>query len=169
VKKRLLAAATLALAAGSIAAGCGGGDDTTVTGASGPSGATGAQGAPLTKDAFLAKGNAICKQGNQELNQAGKQFFNSLGLSKNQQPSSDQIQQFATDTVVPKVQAQIDGIDALPAPSGDEDQVQAIVDAARQDLDKIKQDPSLLEGNNDPFADANQLAKQYGLNECAGG
>ena len=53
MKKRLLVAATLALAAGSIAAGCGGGDDTTVSGASGPSGATGAQGA-LTKDAFLA-------------------------------------------------------------------------------------------------------------------
>jgi hypothetical protein len=167
VKKRLLAATTLALAAGSIAAGCGGGDDTTTV--SGASGATGAQGAPLTKDAFLAKGNAICKKGNQELNQAGKQFFQSLGLSKNEQPSSDQIQQFATQTVIPKVEAQIDGIDALPAPSGDEAQVQALVDAARQDLDKIKQDPSLLEGNNDPFADANKLAKQYGLDECAGG
>jgi hypothetical protein len=165
VRKRLLVAVALALAAGSIAAGCGGGDDTTV---SGPSGATGAQGA-LTKDAFLAKGNAICKKGNQALNQAGQEFFNSLGLSKGQKPSSEQIQQFATDTVVPKVQAQIDGIEALPAPSGDESQVQAIVDTAQQDLDKIKQDPSLLEGNNDPFADANQLAKQYGLNECAGG
>jgi len=168
VKKRLLVAATLALAAGSIAAGCGGGDDTTVSGASGPSGATGAQGS-LTKDAFLAKGNAICKKGNQALNQAGQEFFNSLGLSKGQKPSSDQIQQFATDTAIPKIQAQIDAIEALPAPSGDEDQVTAITDAAQQAVDKLKQDPSLLEGNNDPFADANQLAKQYGLNECAGG
>ncbi len=61
MKKRLLAGTTLALAAGSLAAGCGGGDDTTTV--SGASGATGAQGAPLTKDAFLAKANAICKQG----------------------------------------------------------------------------------------------------------
>jgi hypothetical protein len=167
VKKRLLAAATFALAAGSIAAGCGGGDDTTTV--SGASGATGAQGAALTKDAFLAKGNAICKNGNQAIDQAGKQFFQSLGLSKNEQPSSDQIQQFATDTVVPKVQAQITAIEALPAPSGDEDQVNQITDSAQQALDKIKADPSLLEGNNDPFADANQLAKQYGLDECAGG
>jgi hypothetical protein len=152
-----------------IAAGCGGGNDATVSGASGPSGATGAQRAPLTKEAFLAKGNAICKKGNQDLNQAGQQFFNSLGLNQGQMPSSDQIQQFATETAIPKIQSQISAIEALPAPSGDEDQVKAITDAAQADLEKLKQDPSLLESRNDPFADANKLAKQYGLDACAGG
>ncbi len=167
MKKRLLAATALALAAGSIAAGCGGGNDTTTV--SGASGATGAQGAPLTKDAFLAKANEICKQGNQSINQAGQQFFKSLGLSQNQQPTSDQIQQFANQTAIPNIEAQITAIEALPAPSGDEDQVNAITDSAQQALDKLKADPSLLAGNssNDPFADVDKLAKQYGLDECA--
>jgi hypothetical protein len=167
LKKRLLAATTLALATGSIAAGCGGDDNTTTV--SGASGATGAQGAPLSKDAFLAKANAICKQGDQDISQAGKQFFKSLGLSQNQQPSADQFKQFATQTLVPKVQAQISAIEALPAPSGDEDQVTAITDSAQQSLDKIKADPSLLEasGGDDPFANTDKLAKDYGLDECA--
>jgi hypothetical protein len=167
LKKRLLAATTLALATGSIAAGCGGDDNTTTV--SGASGATGAQGAPLSKDAFLAKANAICKQGDQDISQAGKQFFQSLGLSGNQQPSAEQLQQFATETLVPKVQAQISAIEALPAPSGDEDQVTAITDSAQQSLDKIKADPSLLEasGGDDPFANTDKLAKDYGLDECA--
>ena len=167
LKKRLLAGTPLALAAGSLAPGCGRGDDTTTV--SGPSGATGAQGAPLTKDAFLAKANEICNQGGQQLDQDAQKFFKSVGLSGNQAPSSDQIQQFANETAIPHIQAQITAIEALPAPSGDEDQVTAITDSAQQALDKIKADPSLLENNgkNDPFVDADNLAKDYGLDECA--
>jgi hypothetical protein len=162
----LLTAGALALAVGSIAAGCGGGDDSTTV--SGPTGATGAQGA-LGKDAFLAKANEICKKGEQSLNQAGQQFFKGLGLKQGEQPTAEQIQQFAADTAIPKIQVQITAIEALPAPSGDEDQVTAITESAQEALDKLKADPSLLSDSSasDPFADADKLAKQYGLDECA--
>jgi hypothetical protein len=46
----LSAATAIALAAGSIAAGCGGGDDSTTS-----SGATGAQGAALTRSQFVSE------------------------------------------------------------------------------------------------------------------
>lgn len=166
MNKRLLTAGALALVAGSIAAGCGGGDDSNTV--SGPTGATGAQG-PLSKDAFLAKANEICKKGDQSLNQAGKKFFNGLGLKQGDQPTAEQIQQFAADTAIPNIQAQITAIEALPAPSGDEDQVTAITDSAQEALDKLKADPSLLSdsGASDPFADVDKLARQYGLDECA--
>ncbi len=158
MKKRLLAATTLALAAGSVAAGCGGGGDSTTT-----------QQAALSRSAFVAKANEICKKGNQDLQQAGQKFFKSLDLSGSQQPTAAQVQQFATQTAIPNIQAQITGVEALPAPAGDEEQVKAITDSAQQAVDKLKQDPSLLQSNNDPFAEANKLAKQYGLDECAGG
>ncbi len=77
----------------------------------------------LTKDAFLAKANEICKQGDQSINQDGQQFFKSLGLKQGDRPTSEQVEQFATQTAIPKIQAQITAIEALPAPSGDEDQV----------------------------------------------
>ena len=61
------------------------------------------------------------------------------------------------------------GLQALPPPSGDEAQVQAIISAAQQGLDKLKADPSLItaSGQDNPFAEANKLAKQYGLTACA--
>ncbi|MGH2924771.1 MAG: hypothetical protein ACRDK1_02235 [Solirubrobacterales bacterium] len=172
MRKRLAIGAALALVIGAVGAGCGGSDSTsTSTGASGASGATGAQGAPLTKQAFLAKGNAICKKGNQTLNQDSNKYFNSLGLSKGQQPTSAQIADYVNQTAAPNIQAQITAIEALPAPTADEAQVTAITDAAQQALDKVKADPSLLvqNGNSDPFKSVNDLAKKYGLTECAGG
>jgi hypothetical protein len=167
VNKRLAVAGSLALVAATIGAGCGGGDDTTTTGATGASGATGAQGAPLSKSAFLAKGNAICKKGNQTINQKANQYFKSVG----NQPSSAQFDKFANETLIPNIQAQITAIEGLTPPSADTDQVNAITDAAQQALDKVKADPSLLQqnGGSDPFAEVNKLAKQYGLDECAGG
>jgi hypothetical protein len=167
LKKRLLVVATLVLAAGSVAAGCGGDDDsTTVTG---PTGAQGGQQTALSEDAFLSQANQICKKGEQSLNQAGQQFFKSLGLKQGEQPTAEQVQQFAAETAIPNIQAQITAIEALPAPSGDEDQVQQITDSAQEALDKLKSDPELLSDQSaaDPFVDANKLAKQYGLGECA--
>jgi hypothetical protein len=138
-------------------AGCGGGDDTSTT-----------AGEALSKSEFLAQGNAICEKGDKEINAEAKQTFTQQGA-----PSQATQTKFVTDTVIPNVQGQIDGIDALPLPSGDEDQVQAIVDAARSGLDKAKADPSLLTdqggGQSDPFAEANKLANAYGLDKCGSG
>ncbi|MFL5891375.1 MAG: hypothetical protein ACJ75I_01390 [Solirubrobacterales bacterium] len=152
------------LVAGLVLAGCGGGSSSSTTGASGASGTSGAQGAALSKSEFVAKGNAICAKGSQEINAEAKKIFTS-----NQAPSQATQEKFVTDTVIPSIQQQIDGLDALPAPSGDEDQVQAIVDAAQSALDKAKQDPSLLTDQaqgGDPFAQANKLADDYGLTKC---
>lgn len=156
-KSALVAVATAAIAI----AGCGGSSSTT-GGATGATGATGAQGAPLSKSAFLAKGNAICAKGNQQIQAATKKEF-----PQGQQPSQAELNKFATDTLIPVVQQEIDGIKALPPPSGDEDKVNAIISAAQSALDKGKQDPStLVSQGSDPFAQANKLANAYGLTKC---
>jgi hypothetical protein len=148
-----------------VAAGCGGGSTTTTTSA-GASGATGAQGAPLSKSQFLAKGNAICKKGNQAIQNAAKQTFPKSGPK----PSASQIQDFATKTVIPNIEEQVTAIKALPAPAGDQAQVTKIVDSAQSALDKAKQDPASITGNGPgPFAQTNKLARAYGLTVCAGG
>jgi hypothetical protein len=149
-----------AVAAGIVfAAGCGSSDNSTTTGASG---ASGAAGAALSKPQFIAKADAICKQGNQAINKAAHDTF-----TQGQKPSSAEIEKFATDTVIPSIQEQITAIRALPAPSGDEDQVKALLDAVQASLDKVKADPSLLtQQNSTAFDQANQMAKDYGLKVC---
>jgi ABC-type lipoprotein release transport system permease subunit len=133
------------LAVGLIGAGCGGGDDDSDTTTS------------LTKADWIAKADAICQQGNQEINQAAEQQFG------NQKPTAAAVQQFATGTALPNTQTQVDKIRALGAPSGDEDQVNEILNTVQADIDKAK---SAGDIEDSTFADGNALAKQYGLKVC---
>jgi hypothetical protein len=136
---------TAVLALGVIVAGCGSsGDDDSST-------------ASLTKTEWIAKADAICQQGNQEINQAAHQTFD------NQKPTAAEVQQFATGTALPSTQTQVDKIRALGAPSGDEDQVNKILDTVQADIDKAK---SAGDVEDSTFADGNALAKQYGLKVC---
>jgi hypothetical protein len=113
----------------------------------------------LSKSEFLKQGNAICAKGNKATNQLVNQTF-----TNGQKPTQAQLQQFTTQ-VVPIVQGQIDGLRALGAPSGEEQQVNKILDDAQSALDKVQNDPSQFL-NGDPFKQANQEAKAYGLTAC---
>jgi putative heme degradation protein len=134
------------LAAGLLAAGCGGGDDN------------------LTKAEFTNQADAICKKGNQEIDKAAKQVFTSK-----QAPSKAQFEKLVNDTLIPNTQSQIDQIRDLNPPSADEDQVNALLEEAQSALDEVKQDPTVLQSNKDPFKKANQLANDYGLKACGNG
>ena len=159
----------LALAAGLIAAGCGDDDDDTTaattsstTTAAGATGATGATGEPMTKDEFIAQADAVCKAGDKKIDAAANEVFS--GGNPSQQEQED----FVTNDALPNIQDEVDGISALTPPEGDEEEVQAIIDAAQSAIDEATADPSALteQGADDPFAEANQLAKDYGLKVC---
>ena len=115
--------------------------------------------AALSKPAFLAKANAICKQGSQ------KQQAAQSALGK--EPSQAQVTTYVSNSFAPNVQAQIDGVRALGAPSGDQATVTNMLDIAQADLDKVKSNPALLTGNTDQFANFAKLAHPYGLTACA--
>ena len=120
----------------------------------------------LTKAEFLKKGNAICKKGNDQINKVAQKLF----PNRKARPSKAQLNKFATGTLIPSVQSQINGVKALGAPKGDEAKVNAIVTTAQAALDKAKKDPILLTGSkHDPFAKANKLSKAYGLTVCGSG
>ena len=116
--------------------------------------------AALSKAAFLAKANAICKQGNQKQSAAQQ----ALGKS----PTQAQITSFVTATAIPNIQAQIVQIRALGAPSGDQAKVTSMLALAQVDLNKVKSDPTLLTSGNQ-FANFAAVAHPYGLTSCAAG
>ena len=150
----MMLAATLALVV--VAAGCGSSKSkSTVTTPA------------LTKSEFLKRGNAICKKGNQQINQVAHKVF----PNRKARPSRAQVTKFATGTIIPSVQSQISGVKALGAPKGDEAKVNAIVTTAQAALDRAKKDPLVLttSSKRDPFAKANKLAKAYGLTVCGSG
>jgi hypothetical protein len=154
LSKRLIAlSAVFALAL--VAVGCGG-DDSTST-------------ASITKAEFLTQGNAICDKGNKEINTAFESFAKENNLEQNQNLTDAQATEASNTILIPNVQSQVDQIRELGAPAGQETQVDAILTAAQQGIDDLKDDPTLLaQSNADPFAEANKLARDYGLTACAG-
>ena len=117
----------------------------------------------ISKAEFLRKGNAICAQGNKEIQaEAQKRFPNQKG-----RPSNAQLKSFATEVVIPSVEKQVSKLKDLGAPKGDKDKVNAIWAAADEGIAKTKQDPlSVAVENGGPFAKANKLANAYGLKVC---
>jgi hypothetical protein len=131
-----------------VAAGCGGDDD---------------DDAP-TKEEFITQADDICTEGDQVIEEQAAEVFGSG------QPSKAQQEAFIEDTVIPETQSQIDGIRELTPPEGDEDEVNAIVDAADQGIDEIESDPAALtQGGANPLAEASQLAAEYGMKDCGQG
>ena len=156
---KFLALALAALAF--VAAGCGDDDEATDTGASG---ATGASGPPLTQDEFIAQADAICKSSGQDVDQQANELFGGG------QPSQEEIEQFATDVFVPSLRDQAESIRALTPPEGDEDEINAMLDDLDSAIDQVEEDPSLIAaGDAGPFADVNEEAQDYGLEECGSG
>jgi uncharacterized protein with beta-barrel porin domain len=125
--------------------------------------------AALTKAQFDKQGNAICKKGNQQINKVANQTFTKKKYPNGPPPKSVQVK-FATDTLIPNIQTEIDGIKALGAPKGDEAKVNAIVTSAQGALDQAKKDPTvLLQNGPGPFKPTNKLANAYGLTVCGSG
>jgi hypothetical protein len=116
--------------------------------------------AAISKQEFLAKGNAICKAGD------AKQTAAQESLGKN--PTAAQTSSYITNTLIPNIQSQIDQVRALGAPSGDEAKVNSMLDMAQADLDKIKSNPALLQ-QGDQFVNFEKVAHPYGLTSCATG
>jgi hypothetical protein len=71
------------------------------------------------------------------------------------------------NTVVPNIEKQVDGVEALGAPAGEEAQVDQLISVTRADLAQLKADPSKIQDDS-LFKDSNQQATALGLTECAG-
>jgi hypothetical protein len=139
------------LATGLIAAGCGDDDDD-----------DGGDSEAISQEEFVAQGNALCEEGDAEIEAAAEETFTQG------QPTREDEEAFVTDTVIPEIQSQIDGIRDLGAPEGQEDEINGILEDAEAILSDAEADPSLITGDTDPFADIDQRLADVGLTACAG-
>ena len=149
--KRLIATLAGVVAIASIAAGCGGGDTETT--------------ASPTKAEFIEQGDAICKKGEEKLEEEADEFATENGIDKNK-PTAAQQEEVIEQVVAPALIRQGGELRELPKPSGGEGEVEAILDALEEGAEKMEADPKqLLEGTN-PVERASELARQYGFEEC---
>jgi hypothetical protein len=127
------------LAAGLVFSGCGSGDP-----------------APLPEKQFVEQANAICRAAERERDAASK-----AGAEEGLKEAD-----FVTEAVLPSIQSMTDELGGLGAPKGDEEQVEAIVTAFEEGIEKLEEEPSVQGASDAAFAKANRLAEGYGLSDC---
>jgi hypothetical protein len=147
--KRLSATVAAVLAVSAIAAaGCGGSDDND---------SSGLETSDLTKQEWITQADQICIEGDKDIGQQAGQFFDG-------KPTPAESTQFSHEAVLPSIQAQVARIRELGAPEGDEDQVEAMLDAVEEGLAKAETDSSALqEGALD---EGTALVQAYGAKAC---
>ena len=70
------------------------------------------------------------------------------------------------DIVVPGVRQQIEEIDELEAPEGDEEKIEEVVTSVEEGLDELEDDPTLLFKGKNPLEEGSKLAREYGMSKC---
>ncbi len=126
--------------------------------------ATGA-GAALSEKDFKKQGNAICKQGNIEIDEIANRVF--ADADPEQPPDAAHVEAFVAE-FVPNIQGQIDEIGDLDAPKSLKKKVDAFLTEAERALGEVEDDPQLLASEeSDVFAKTSKLAKKVGLKACA--
>lgn len=125
----------------------------------------------LTKAQFVAQADAICKKGNAEIESEAEAFQEKNGLGENDEPSKAQQAEVSETILAPNVKNQAEEIRALGAPSGDEDEISAMLDSLDEGVEEIEANPQgPFEANQpNPFGPANKIAKEYGLKVCGQG
>lgn len=145
-----------ALIVGVCVAGCGSSSNSTSTETT----------ATIGKAEFVAKGNAVCVKGEKAQEAEIDSYFKKHGL-ENKKPSKAQETELVETVLVPNIQSQIDGVEALGAPRGEEQQVNSALELSQQTLEKIEANPELAFGKNDAFAAAGKQLHALGLTKCA--
>jgi hypothetical protein len=151
IRRSHYAASLAALAAtGALVAGCGGTDDDSSTSAA------------LSQSEFVAKASAICQPANEQIEDGAHKFLGSGGP-----PTPQEFEQFANAAVIPETQKVIDAFKTLTPPADKAQTYDALVSELQSVNDRLKADPKALATEGNPYARANQLARQAGLDVCA--
>jgi hypothetical protein len=153
---KLLTTAVLAVVLVGLVAGCGGGDETTD--------ATTDETVTLTKAEFIKQGDAICKSAGEQSEKKAEEFAEENGF-KLEGASEEQLEEAIAEVLVSTLRKQAEGLDALGAPEGDEEQVEAIIVSLEGATDEVEDDPSVV-FEEKVFDKPNELAQDYGFKVC---
>jgi hypothetical protein len=145
------------LLAVSVLTGCGGGGSELST-------------SSISKAAFIKQVDAICAKGNKEVEDnftayAKKTNFSPAKLGD--KVSDAEAAELANTVLLPAVRKEATEIRALSVPNGDQDRIEAMLDAIDEAIETTEKIPEVvLEKTSVGFGVASRLAQEYGLTVC---
>lgn len=119
-----------------------------------------------TKSEFIAQADEICATGDSQIDADAGSILGAE--SRDARPSPKQVERIVDEAIAPGVQSQVDQIRALTPPEGDEEVIGEFLDSAEAGIEALREDPSRLVTDDDPFARTSQLASAYGFDVCGG-
>ena len=118
----------------------------------------------LTKVEFIERGDEICSKAEERSEPEAEEFAEENGFDL-EKATDGELEEAIAAVLVPALNQQAEEIDALGAPEGDEEEIDAIVAALENGTAEVEDDPGLvLEGT--PLKEASQLARDYGFEAC---
>ena len=127
----------------------------------------------LSKAQFIKRADAFCKSNRSQFERRLFAYLKNVGQDTSQVGEKAQAAaaKAALETIyLPIREKQITEIGALGAPSGDEDEIVAILEAMQNGFETSKEDPLEFVQASDPdyrpFAAAEKLATAYGFDSC---
>jgi len=138
-----------------LSVGCGGDGDSDATADS-----------QTPRPLFLKKGNAICLQNVEEVKKDYSKFIEGHGGPKAAFDDPESVTEYVDTVVIPNKEQLIEDLRALGAPSGDEDRVDAILDAYEEGIEVAEEDPQRAGVGQGVFWYAADLSKKYELKNC---
>jgi hypothetical protein len=122
----------------------------------------------LTKAAFVKKANAICAAGDEEVQEKVASFFQKNPPSGGRLTEKE-LTEGSEAILIPSLRKQVDKIAALGIPSEEGEEAEEIVEGAEEALAEVEAEPRLAApqtGDENPFAEVNEKAREYGLDVC---
>lgn len=124
--------------------------------------ACGGGGQELSKATYIERGNAICADSQRRIESALGSAFKTPG----EIPSDEAITAFATRTMAPTIQREVDRLRDLEPPSGDRDRIDDMIQAGQDGVDEVRQDPTIILSSSKSFERYRELSSAYGLQGC---
>jgi hypothetical protein len=121
--------------------------------------------ASITQAQFTKQANEICERSNKER----KAEFKALSAPKpnaNEEWTEPEMERVINEFFVGPYGEMIDELEALGAPAGAEEEVESVLLAMEDGLEKTENDPLGSLSSEDLFKEMNQLATKYGLTGC---
>lgn len=119
----------------------------------------------VSKADYLAEAKEVCQEGNEALTKASNEVF--AKVPPGQKLSQEEVENFVRTTVVPTIRDQVRQLRAIEPPKADKTHVEEIYTALDKGLDELDKAPAKLTDGGNVFADADALAKKYGITVCA--
>jgi hypothetical protein len=118
---------------------------------------------PVAREDYVVQVNQICREANEDAIVAA-------GETLPENPDDDDVRSYWNEVARPSIEDRIEEIRTVEVPEGDEETIDSYLTALEEGTEATQKqvDAGGTEEGPDLYAEANRIAEEYGLTECAG-